>query len=293
MYIDEERKPETLGATNFLIALALHLGFFALLWAMGQMAFREKEEVIPIDVTIVVKENLDGKEDELPPLEPPQGGAASSRAEPEPEPARQDAAPPTPQPEAVEKIPVKKLEEKKEPEKKPDPTKKKEPEKKPEPPKKTAAELRAERIKRMQESAVDNKTPPKPVRDGKTGRKTLSDAEIERRLKEGYHPGPTEQLAPNEKTRCTSLIRMALEAKWNQLSPQIGRAGMVHIRIRFDRFGRIVESSLAKSCGDATSDAAAMRVVRSLGMVRGLSTDFLEKYSRETIIIEYKVEGLK
>ncbi len=293
MYIDEERKPETLGATNFIIALALHLGFFALLWAMGQMALREKEVVIPIDLTVVVEENLDGNPDEPPPLEPPKPPPPEPPRPPEPPKARQDAAPPTPQPEAVEKIPVEKLEEKKEPEEKPDPPKKKELEKKPEKPKKSAAELRAERIRKMRESAVDNKTPPKPVRDGRTGRKTLSDAEIAKLLAAGYRPGTTEQLAPNEESMCLGFLKRAIDETWSRLSPQIGRAGTVHISIRFDRSGRIAAAAIARGCGDATSDAAALRVVNSLGRVRGLTTDFLEKYSRDTITIRYTIENLK
>ncbi len=296
MYIDEERKPEALSTSNFVIALVLHLGFFALLWALGQMAFREKEVVIPIDLTVVVEENLDGKENEPPPLEQPKPEPPKP-PEPKPEPKPEPPKPPEPkpepkpekEPESVEKIPVKTNVVKKV-EKPKEVAKSKEPEK----PKKTAKELREERLAKMRKSATDNpKTPPKPVRDGRTGKKTLSDAEIARLLALGYKPGTTEQLAPNEESMCLGFLKRAIDEKWAQLSPQIGRAGTVRISIRFDRSGRIAASSLAKSCGDATSDAAAMRVVRSLGLVRGLTTDFLEKYSRDTITIRYKVEGLK
>ncbi len=300
MYIDEERKPEPLSTTNVILALVVHLGLFALLWFMGQLSLREKEVVIPIDLTVVVEENLDGKENEPPPLEKPLGGAASSRAEVEEkkiEPvARQDAAPPevkAPEPEAVEQI----VEKKKE--KKPEKPKEKVKEKArqdaaPPKPKKSAKELREERLRKMRESAKDNpKTPPRPVRDGKTGRKTLSDAEIKKLLAAGYKPGATEQLAANEESMCLGFLKRSIDEKWAQLSPQIGRAGTVHISIRFDRSGCIAASSIAKSCGDVTSDAAALRVVQSLGRVRGLTSAFLDKYSRETITIRYTIQNLR
>lgn len=282
-YIDEEKKPEVMGAGNFVAALVLHVLFFAALFAIGNFSFADEEIVIPIDLTVVVKENLDGMEDEPPPLEDPPA--------PEPEPAAPDSAPepprqPDPPPPPKESVlPVE--------EQKPDPPKKVEP-------KKTAAELREERLKKMRDSAKDVDAPkkekpkPKPPQpNGKTGPKTLSDAEIEKLLNRGYKPGATEQIAPNEESRCLALVKMAMDEKWRELSPRIGKEGIVNISIRFDRGGRIASSSLVKSCGDAASDAAALKVVRSVGSVRGLSTMFLEKYSKESITLIYSVRNGK
>jgi len=283
MYIDEEQKPEPADAANFAVAVVLHVLFFALLWFAGQLHFREKEIVIPMDLTVVVHENLDGAEDEPPPLKPPEPKPPEPKPpEPKPEPKPPEPKPPEPK-DAVERIHaktnvVKKVEEKK-----------------PEEPKKTAAELRAERIARMREQAKDVKARPKPPEppqpNGRTGRKTLSDAEIARRLAQGYRAGATEQLAPNEESMCLGFLKNAIDAKWREMSPQVGRPGTVLISIRFDRSGRIAASSLARSCGDATTDAAAMRVVGSVGSVRSLTHSFLERYSKESITIRYEVSS--
>lgn len=284
MYIDEEQKPEPMSATNLAVAVVLHGLFFALLWFAGQLHFREKEIVIPMDLTVVVQENLDGKENEPPPLKPPEPEPPKPKP-PEPKPPKPpDPKPPEPKPvEAVEQIHektnvVKKVEEKK-----------------PAPPAKTAAELRAERLAEMRKQAKDVKDRPKPPKppepDGKTGRKTLSDAEIARLLAQGYKPGATEQLAPNEESMCLGFLKNAIDAKWREMSPQVGRPGTVLISIRFDKSGRIAASALAKSCGDATTDAAAMRVVGSVGSVRSLTHSFLERYSKESITIRYEVSS--
>lgn len=282
MYIDEEQKPEPVGAANFAVAVVLHVLFFALLWFAGQLHFRDKEIVIPMDLTVVVQENLDGAEDEPPPLKPPEPKPPEPKP-PEPKPPKPPDPPPPEPKDAVEQIHektnvVKKVEEKK-----------------PEEPKKTAAELRAERIARMREQAKDVKDRPRPPEppqpNGRTGRKTLSDAEIARRIAQGYKPGATEQLAPNEESMCLGFLKNAIDEKWREMSPQVGRPGTVLISIRFDRSGRIAASTLAKSCGDATTDAAAMRVVGSVGSVRSLTHSFLERYSKESITIRYEVSS--
>ncbi len=290
MYIDEERKPEPLSTTNVILALGVHIGLFALLWVMGQLSLREKEVVIPIDLTVVVEENLDGKENEPPPLEKPK---PPPPPDPEPEPPKPPELPkpepkPVVEPEAVEQIVEKKKEEKK-PEKPKEIEKKKDPEK-PKKPKKTREQI----LEEIRKRAVDNpRTSPRPERDGKTGRKTLSDAEIQKRLAAGYKAGATEQLAANEESMCLGFLKRAIDEKWQQLAPQIGRAGIVAIRIQFNRSGFIASVTIANSCGDATSDAAALRVVKSLGRVRGLTSAFLDKYSRETIKINYTIQNLR
>lgn len=282
-YIDEERKPEVLGAGSCTLAVVLHLVFFALLFLAGELRFHEDKIVIPIDLTVVMQENLDGAEDEPPPIpeikpepEPPKP------PEPEPEPPKppepEPPKPPEPEPPkpvepppAVVKEPVKtnKVVEVKRPEK-------------------TAAELRAERIARMRASATDIKNPPKPrSTNGKTGPKTMSDAEIAKMLALGYRPGASESIATDEMTRCVSLVKMALEEKQDLIRPEMGREGKVILSIRFDRTGRVLKPSLTGSCGDPKTDAAALRIVRSLDVVRGLSSSFLDEFSKAPLTIEY------
>ena len=150
----------------------------------------------------------------------------------------------------------------------------------------TAAQLREERLKAMRESAKDVtvKAPANPPKE----KPPPNWREL---LAAGYKPGETNQIAPNEESRCLGILKRAIDDRWQELSPQTGAPGHVHITIAFSRGGAIARHSLAKSCGDALSDAAAMKVVGSLGTVRGLSAAFLDKYSKEPITIRYKIES--
>ena len=67
----EERKPEVLSAGNCIAALVVHALLFGVLYMLGTFDFSPKETVIPIDLTVVTEENLDGNEDEPPPDRPP------------------------------------------------------------------------------------------------------------------------------------------------------------------------------------------------------------------------------
>lgn len=291
-YIEQERKPEVLGFGSCTLAVILHAVFFALLYFAGQLSLREDKVIIPIDLSVVMQENLDGDENEPPPIpeitpepEPPKP--------PEPEPPKPE--PPKPEPPKPE--PPKPEPPKPDPPKPPDPPPavEREPVKtnkvaEVKPPEKTAAELRAERIARMRASAKDIPNPPKPrATNGRTGPKTLSDAEIAKLMALGYRPGTEESIATDEITRCVSLVKMALEEKQALLRPEMGREGKVTLSIRFDRTGRVRNPALTGSSGDAKTDAAALRIVRSLDTVRGLSRSFLDEFSKSPLTIEYSM----
>ena len=99
LYRNEEQRPSVLGGRNLGIALGVHVAFFALFFLFSALhgLFNKKETVIPIDLTVVVNENLDGEENEPPPLnnEPP----------PEPEPPKPKVeTPPEPKIEHVEAV---------------------------------------------------------------------------------------------------------------------------------------------------------------------------------------------
>ena len=291
----EGKRPKVLDGVNVAVALVIHVAFFAGLYvfAVFHGLFDKPEEIIPIDLTVVVNENLDGKENEPPPLqktEPP-------KPKPKPEPPKPKPKPKEPEkPKELEKIVtniVQKVEKKEE--KKPEKKEEKKPEKKPEEKKKTAKELRAERMQAMRDSA---KTVNKPVTievknvpsgDGRTAKKTLTDAQIRDLLNKGYKPGTSEQLATSEEQRCQSLIRMAIERKWSQLAPRIGNNGTVLLSVQFNSSGGLINVRLAKSCGDKLSDDAALLVARSVSAIPGLSPEFISKYRREPLLLNYKV----
>ena len=296
----EGRRPEVLSRENLLIALGIHVGAFVAFWLFAVMhgLFEPKETIIPIDLTVIVNDNLDGVENEPPPLKNPPP-PEPPKPKPKPKPTPKKVEPPKALEQMVTNI-VKKVEKKKEKKKEPpqkDPPKKKEP-KKPEPPKKTAAELRKERLKRMRESAVKNKKPVtievKNVREsgnGRTAKQTMSKAEIQNLLNQGYRPGTENQLATSELQLGVSRIQMALNEKWNQLGPKVGKNGVVMISCKLNSAGGLMGVRISSSCGDNLSDQAALSVAREISSIRGLPDRFLAQFMKETLTIRYQVRG--
>ena len=281
----EGRRPRVLGGANVVAALVIHVAAFLGLYvfAVFHGLFDKPEEVIPIDLTVVVNENLDGKENEPPPLQKPE----PPKPKPRPEPPKPKPKPKEPEkPKELEKIVtniVQKVEKKEE--------------KKPEPPKKTAKELREERLKQMRESAktvskkVTIEVKNAPSGDGRTAKKTLTDAQIRDLLNKGYKPGASEQLATSEMQRCLSLIQMAIKDKWDKLAPKIGNNGTVLLSVQFNSSGGLINVRLAKSCGDRLSDEAALSVARSVSAIPGLSDEFKSRFRREALTIRYYVSN--
>ncbi len=281
----EAKRPKVLDARSFGTSLAIHAAFFAICFGFAACHMRKDEVITPIAVTIVVVENLDGNPDEPPPLKKP---------EPEPPPP----PPPKPQPKPKPKEPEKPKElekivtnivEKVEKEKKPEV-------KQPEPPKKTKAELRKERIEKMRQSAKDTKrkdeapkNPAPPQPNGRTDKKTLTDAEIQKLLNAGYRPGSTTNLAASEEQRCLSLIKQAFEEKWDE-PPWTDTLRPMVIRVKFGGGGAITSFKLEQSSGDPKADATIRSAASRVGAVRGLSASFIEKYGRSGVPIRFTVK---
>ncbi len=307
----EERKPEVISTTNIVLALLLHLAFFVAVFAFAKFHFKPKETIIPIDLTVVVNENLDGVDDEPPPLNDPPPPEPTPPKPVEPTPPQ---PPPPPPPKETKVDAVEQIKEKpKEPEKKPEPPKetveerlkrmresakvtekKPEPkveEKKPEPPKKTKEELLKERMDQMRKNAktVKIKVPDAPSGNGRTERQTRTPEEIAKLLGQGYKPGTTTQIATSAMQFCISRIQQAIDARWREVMPRIGAEGTVVILVRVNQQGRLVNCRLKESCGDRTSDTAAMTVVKTVPAISGLDREFIKKYSKEDLAIRYKV----
>ena len=280
----DQKRPQVLSAQSLCMALALHVAFFLGCYLFAVFHFRKDEVITPIDLTVVVVENLDGNPDEPPPLKKP---------EPEPPPP----PPPKPQPKPKPKEPekpkelekivtniVEKVEKK--PEKKPEV-------KKPEEPKKTAKELREEKIKRMREKAKDTKAKPTapqpPQPNGRTAKKTLTDAEIQKLLNAGYRPGSTTNLAASEEQLCFSLIKQAFEAKWDK-PPWTDTLKPMVMRVWFGGGGRIVKYNLEGSSGDPQADATIKSAAARVGVVQNLTASFIEKYGRSGVPIRFTVK---
>lgn len=285
---DNAERPKVISARNLTIAFILHASCFALFWlySFTHDLFRKDEEIVPIDLTLVVNENLKGKENEPPPLQKPEP--------PKPKPPKQRPKPKEPdKPKELEKIETnivakvdKKLE--KTP-KKPEP-------KKPEPKKKTPKEIREDRLKKMRASAktvgaktVKIEVKNAPSGDGRTSRKTLTDAEIQRLLNAGYKPGTSEQLAENELQLGYSLIKSAFEEKWDT-PPWTDTLKPMIIRVWFGSGGRIVKFNLEKSSGDAKVDQSIKSAATRVGSVPALPAAFIERFRSKGVPVQFEVK---
>jgi len=293
VWIDEKR-PDVMSTANVVFALVIHIVCFLGFLIFARLHFKQKETVIPIDLTVVVNENLDGNDDEPPPLDDPPPKP--------PEPPKVVTPPPPPKVDTKVDAVVKEKEKPKKPEKKPPekkPEVKKDEPKKPEPPKKvepkkpekTKEELLKERMEQMVKSAkpVKIKVSDKPSGNGRTERQTMTEAQIRKLLSDGYVPSSKTQIATSTMQLCLSKIQMAINARWAQVNPRIGKEGYVLIAVRFNSAGQMVNCRLSESCDDKVSDSAALTVVRSVGPIAGLDKEFLREFGKQDLVIRYKV----
>ena len=282
----ETKKPEVLGARSVGLAVALHVVSFLLLYLFAMLHLKPRETVIPIDLTVVVNENLDGEENEPPPLDNPPPKVEPPKPTPPPAPPKVEE-----KIEAVEQIVDKKPEKPKEKPKEEKPKEEKKPDP-PKPPEKTKEQLMQERLERMRNSAKEVKNPPKiivkdkPSGNGKTDKQNMSEAEIRKLLNQGYKPGTSTQLAASEEQRCISLIREAFYAKWNR-PPWTADLKEMHLKVRFGDGGRVLGYQLEKRSGDPKADATVLQAAALVSSVPGLSLDFLTK--NPSVTIRFKV----
>ena len=291
----EDKLPAVISRRTLAIAFVIHLAFFALFWAYSAFngLFDKEEEIVPIDLTVVVNENLDGKENEPPPLKNPEPEKLKPKPKPQPKPKVKEPEKPKELEKIVTNI-VAKVDKKEEKATEKAKAKEKEPVK-PAEPKKTAKELREERMKKMRESA---KTVNKPVRvvvpnaqqsgDGRTDKKTFTDAQIRDLLNKGYKPGTSEQLAASDAQLGYSLIKMAVEDKWD-VPPWTDTLRPMTVRIWFGGGGRVVNYKLEKSSGDAKADRSILSAASRVGAIPGLPPAFINAYKSKGIPCQFTV----
>ena len=279
------REPSLIGVSSLVIAVAIHVAVFVGFWifAVANGLFEKKEEIIPIDLSVVVVENLDGNDEEPPPLKKEQ--PPPSPPKPTPRPKQQPPKVEKKEEKALEKMVtniVKKVEQKKLVEKA-------------QPPKKTAEELRAERIKRMRDSAKTvNKTTvivqnSRPQPNGRTDKKTLSDAEIKKLLDAGYKPGRSNNLAASVEQFAYSLIKQTFEAKWDP-PPWTDTLKPMTIRVWFGGGGRIVKSKIEKSSGDIRADQSLKEAASRVKAIPSLPAEFIKKYGKQGVPLSFTVK---
>ena len=125
--------------------------------------------------------------------------------------------------------------------------------------------------------------------DGRTDRKTLSDAEIRRMRNAGYKPGTSNQIAENELQLGYSLIKAAFEAKWDE-PPWTDTLKPMTIRVWFGGGGRIVRYVLESSSGDARADQSIKTAASRVGRVSALPAAFIEKYKSSGVPVRFTVK---
>ena len=280
MLEEYERPPERHSAFNYIMAIAIHA---VVILAFAYFAFwtpKDNEVVIPIELAVVVNENLDGAEDEPPPATPPQ-----PEPEPEPEPPKPPEPPPPPPdpiPDNVEAVEVKP----------PDP---KPPEVKP--PKVDKKKLEEERKKReakrleeMRNRATKVKdkskpTSPPPRNNGRTDKRPK---DWEKYLNAGYNPSNVNSgLDASDNQRCIQLISKAFHDRW--VSPAwTSELREILLSVQFGAGGKVLGYNIIQSSGDPSADRTVLKAASLVHAVRGLSSAFLE--NNKTVTVRFKVK---
>ena len=272
----KEQRPKVLDSRVVVIAVISHVAFFVGLWVLAivngcnpdkkdECNPEKKDEIVPIDIMIG---------------EPP--------PPPKPKPKTKPKTKPEPKPKNLDKIVTNKVEKvEKKPEKK----------EQPKPPKKTKEQLRAEKIKRIQESAKDTNrkvempNPSQPQPNDRIDKPPANWEDIINPGHDGHVPSSLTSLATSDLERGVSLVKMALDEKWKAISPSVGASGIVVISCRFNALGGIIDARITASCGDALSDKAALSVARAVTVIYGLPETFKAKFSKEPIKLKYTVIG--
>lgn len=277
MYIEEERRPEIFNAAYFVAALAVHAILFLTIWLVGISGSDEdKEIVIPMELMVVVNENLDGVDGEPPPEKPP----VADPDPPPPDPPKEPPPPPSVEPDVAEAVITEP--EKPKPPEPPKPAEPPKPPKKADPPKKPEM-TKEQRMAKMRESTTKIKTPP-PRNNGRTEKRPPNWAEL---LNAGYKPGAANRgLDAGEEARCLSLIQQAFLSKWERPAWTSSLRKMC-LSVQFGPGGKVVGYTLTQSSGDPSADRTVLKAASRVGFVRGLSSTFLEK--NRTVIVRFEV----
>ena len=285
MYDERERPRPIFDAINIGAAVVAHLLLFGVFWLFGVIkpdVDDSDEEVIPIECLVVVNENLDGNEDEPPPVRevvppPPEPEPPPPVPEPDPEPVVE----PDPDPIVVE--PIKPPDPPKPP--KPPEVKKPDPPKPPEPPKET----REQRLARMRETVKTFEKPkpvqtPPPRNNGRTEQRPTNWREL---LNAGATPSNRNQgLDASEEQRCAGLIKKAFHEKWNPRPSWTPELRKMTLRVSFDKNGRVTGYDLVQRSGDVAADNSVLNAAKRVVRVYGLTDAYLQKHPTSLINFE-------
>ena len=150
-------------------------------------------------------------------------------------------------------------------------------------------------MKKMRESAkqVNKKVTievknAKASGDGRTDRQPMSQAEIQKLLGLGAKAGTSNQLAASDAQLGYSLIKMAVEDKW-EVPPWTDTLKPMTVRIWFGNGGRVVNYKLEKSSGDQKADQSILSAASRVGSIPGLPSAFIDAYKTKGIPCQFTV----
>ena len=281
MLSGEQREGESNPLTwqTFVVAFGLHVALFLVLWALGAAFSRSPDVIIPIDMTIVppwAEQTNDPEPDPLPPPkpEPPKPKPPEPKPEPKPEPPKLEETKQDAVVKEKPKPPKKKIERGeflKDAKKVKTPPKKKE---EPQDFKKDAKLVKAPPMKQTGKATAADKP--------------MTEAEYRKFLEQGYKIGAKNQLAPNEESRCVSLVAAALKRHWVEEFHWTEGMQSVYLEITFGPGGSLRSYRIVRSSGDAQVDRSVLAAAKATGSVPGLSPDFVRKYSGIPFVLEMK-----
>ena len=294
--LDEEQREGEKGLLTwrtFGVALGLHVALFLVLWAIGAAFTRSPDVIIPIDMTIVPPWAEQTDDPEPDPLPPPKPEPEQPKAKPKPP----EPKPPEPKPEPKPEPP--KLEETKQDavvKEKPKPPKKKtergdflkDAKKITTPPKKEPKKEPEKKPDFKKDAKLVKASPMKRTGKATAAEKPLSAEEFTRKMNEGYKIGARNQLAPNEESRCASLVAAALKRHW--VEEFHWKEGMqpVLLELTFGPGGSLRRYRIVQSSGDAQVDRSVLAAAKATGSVPGLTPDFVRKYSGTPFVLAMK-----
>ena len=118
--------------------------------------------------------------------------------------------------------------------------------------------------------------------------KPMTETEYRKFLEQGYEVGAKNQLAPNEESRCVSLVAAALKRYWVEDFHWTEDMQSVYLEITFGPGGLLRSCRIVRSSGDAQVDRSVLAAAKATGSVPGLSPDFVRKYSGTPFVLEIK-----
>ena len=130
-----------------------------------------------------------------------------------------------------------------------------------------------------------------PSGNGRTAKKTLTDAQIRDLLNKGYKPGTSEQIATSELQLGYSLVKSAFEAKWDK-PPWTDTLRPMTIRVWFGGGGKVVNFRLEKSSGDARADQSIKSAASRVHSIPALPAAFIDKFKRSGVPVQFTVKPM-